>query len=140
MNTAPQPKPWIAGIHAYVPGKSAGADGRPLVKLSANENPLGCSPRVLTAIDSGLGELALYPDGNGFVLKAALAEAKYEGLPDGFRVTASIGVAHYEREESITALIERGRTGRGKHIDVSMLEAVLATMGWAVSTSNPAAP
>ena len=31
---APTMKPWIAGIHAYVPGKSTGADGRKLVKLS----------------------------------------------------------------------------------------------------------
>jgi histidinol-phosphate aminotransferase len=49
MTTGPIPKPWIAGIHAYVPGKSAGADGRALVKLSANENPLGCSPKALAA-------------------------------------------------------------------------------------------
>jgi diguanylate cyclase (GGDEF)-like protein len=40
-------------------------------------------------------------------IRTALAEAKYEGLPDGFRVTASIGVAYYEPEESITALLER---------------------------------
>ena len=26
----PEPKPWIAAIHAYVPGKSRAADGRPL--------------------------------------------------------------------------------------------------------------
>src|SRR3546814_19876256 len=25
------PKPWISGIAPYVPGKSAGADGRPLI-------------------------------------------------------------------------------------------------------------
>ena len=39
----PAPKDWILGIHAYVPGKAATDDGRPLVKLSANENPLGTS-------------------------------------------------------------------------------------------------
>ena len=49
MQQAPEPKPWIGEIHAYVPGKSAGADGRPLVKLSANENPLGTSPAALAA-------------------------------------------------------------------------------------------
>ena len=27
---APAPKPWISEIHAYVPGKSAGKDGRPV--------------------------------------------------------------------------------------------------------------
>ena len=49
MSKAPAPKPWIDAIHAYVPGKSAGADGRPLIKLSANENPLGTSERALEA-------------------------------------------------------------------------------------------
>ena len=31
------------------------------------------------------------------------------------------------------ALVRRARTGAGEHIDVSMLEATLAAMGWAVS-------
>ena len=39
----PEGKPWIMGIHAYVPGKAVSADGKQLVKLSANENPLGTS-------------------------------------------------------------------------------------------------
>lgn len=43
-------KPWIEGIHAYVPGKSTRADGRRLVKLSANENPLGCSASASAAL------------------------------------------------------------------------------------------
>ena len=46
----PHMKPWIEGIHAYVPGKSRGEDGRKLIKLSANENPMGCSPAVLAAL------------------------------------------------------------------------------------------
>ncbi|MES2918923.1 MAG: histidinol-phosphate transaminase [Pseudomonadota bacterium] len=45
-----------------------------IIKLASNENPLGCSPRVLEAVEAGLSELALYPDGNGFVLKQALAD------------------------------------------------------------------
>ena len=49
MANTPQPKPWISEIHAYVPGKSAGADGKPLIKLSANENPLGTSAAALAA-------------------------------------------------------------------------------------------
>ena len=69
----PQPKPWIAAIHAYVPGKSAGADGKPLVKLSANENPLGCSPAALTA-RSGAVVPALYPDPDSTDLRRALGE------------------------------------------------------------------
>ena len=71
MTVGPIPKPWIAGIHAYVPGKSAAADGRPLVKLSANENPLGCSPRALAARVEAVHP-ALYPDGDSTALREAL--------------------------------------------------------------------
>ncbi|MDE2303135.1 MAG: histidinol-phosphate transaminase [Sphingomonadales bacterium] len=68
---SPQPKPWIAAIDAYVPGKSAGADGRPLIKLSANENPLGCSP-VAAAARATAGPPALYPDPDSTALREAL--------------------------------------------------------------------
>ena len=73
MSTAPTPKPWIAAIHAYVPGKYAGADGRPLVKLSANENPLGTSKLALAARDLAVRP-ALYPDPDSTALRAALGE------------------------------------------------------------------
>ncbi|WP_066558561.1 histidinol-phosphate transaminase [Croceicoccus bisphenolivorans] len=69
----PAPKPWIEGIHAYVPGKSATADGRPLVKLSANENPLGTSPMALAARDAA-NRPATYPDPDSKELRAALGE------------------------------------------------------------------
>lgn len=68
---APAPKPWIAAIHAYVPGKSAGDDGRPLIKLSANENPLGTSPAALAA-RAGAVEPSLYPDPDSVALRTAL--------------------------------------------------------------------
>ena len=71
MADAPQMKPWIEGIHAYVPGKSTGADGRPLVKLSANENPLGTSPAALAA-RAATGSPALYPDPDATALRAAI--------------------------------------------------------------------
>ena len=71
MSSAPSPKPWIAGIHAYVPGKSAGEDGRISVKLSANENPLGCSPLALAARNSAVHP-ALYPDGDSIALRDAV--------------------------------------------------------------------
>lgn len=71
MVQCPTPKPWIADIHAYVAGKSAGADGRPLIKLSANENPWGCSPAVL-ATREHLAHPALYPDPDSHALRRAL--------------------------------------------------------------------
>lgn len=70
---APRPKPWIEAIHAYVPGKSAGADGKPLIKLSANENPLGTSPLALAARERAVAP-ALYPDPDSKALRAALGE------------------------------------------------------------------
>jgi histidinol-phosphate aminotransferase len=73
MASYPVPKPWISGIHAYVAGKSAGADGRPLIKLSANENPWGCSPAVLAAREH-IVHPALYPDPDSHALRRALGE------------------------------------------------------------------
>lgn len=71
--------PGVQKLSPYQPGKPIEELERELgisdiIKLASNENPLGCSPRVLTAIESGLSELALYPDGNGFVLKKALSD------------------------------------------------------------------
>ena len=73
MADRPTLKPWIDAIHAYVPGASRAADGRPLVKLSANENPLGCSPHVLEAL-AGERHPALYPDPDSAALREAIGE------------------------------------------------------------------
>lgn len=70
-DSGPQMKPWIEAIHAYVPGKSATADGRPLVKLSANENPLGTSPGALAA-RAAAGDPAAYPDPDSGKLREAI--------------------------------------------------------------------
>ncbi len=68
----PQPKPWIAQIHAYVPGKSKSASGKPLIKLSANENPLGSSPAALAALAEG-HIAADYPDPDARALREKIA-------------------------------------------------------------------
>ena len=44
-----------------------------LVRLSANENPLGPSPRVVEAIRREATRVHLYPDGGSFALRDALA-------------------------------------------------------------------
>lgn len=69
----PEPKPWIAAIHAYVPGKSKSASGRPLVKLSANENPLGASPAALAALAASRNP-ADYPDPDARALREKIAD------------------------------------------------------------------
>jgi histidinol-phosphate aminotransferase len=63
----------------YVPGKPIEELERELgigniIKMASNENPLGPSAKVLSAIQNELPKLTLYPDGNGFNLKQALAQ------------------------------------------------------------------
>ncbi len=72
---------WVRGIAPYLPGKPISELARELglaeadiVKLASNENPLGPSPRALAAAQDALHDMALYPDGAGFALKAKLAE------------------------------------------------------------------
>ena len=71
----------VQALRPYAPGKPLTELEREYgivdaVKLASNENPLGPSPRVLEALRAGFAELARYPDGNGFELKAALAEKR----------------------------------------------------------------
>lgn len=70
----------IRAIAPYQPGKPISELARELglheadiIKLASNENPLGPSPRALAAAEAALGDIALYPDGAGFALKAALS-------------------------------------------------------------------
>jgi histidinol-phosphate aminotransferase len=78
--------PGVQQLVPYVPGKPIEELERELgltriIKLASNENPLGPGKKALAAIQATLPQLALYPDGNGFNLKQALAR-KY-GLDIG---------------------------------------------------------
>jgi histidinol-phosphate aminotransferase len=75
--TAPQPKPWIMAIAPYVPGRSSTDDGRKVIKLSSNENPLGTSKEAIAAFTEHKRDLERYPDASAANLREALA-AKYD--------------------------------------------------------------
>jgi histidinol-phosphate aminotransferase len=71
---------YVRSIAPYQPGKPVSEVARELglkeeniIKLASNENPLGIGPRTRAAIDAALGDIARYPDGNGFELKHALS-------------------------------------------------------------------
>ncbi len=73
--------PHVRAIAPYQPGKPISELARELglaeadiVKLASNENPLGPSPLALAAAQDALHDMALYPDGAGFALKAKLSE------------------------------------------------------------------
>jgi histidinol-phosphate aminotransferase len=69
----PQPKPGILDITPYKPGKATAEGVENPVKLSGNENILGCSPMAREAYVAAAGQLNLYPDGRGGPLRAAIA-------------------------------------------------------------------
>lgn len=71
--------PYVQELVPYVPGKPIEELERELglteiIKLASNENPLGPSKKALAAMQAAMPQLGLYPDGNGFTLKQALAQ------------------------------------------------------------------
>jgi histidinol-phosphate aminotransferase len=71
---------YVRSIAPYQPGKPVselaremGLEESGIVKLASNENPLGIGPRTRAAIERALGDIARYPDGNGYELKLALS-------------------------------------------------------------------
>ena len=70
----PTPVDGVMDIHAYVPGKSAAPAGVKLYKLSANETPLGPSPRAKAAFSELAEHLEDYPDGSASDLREAIAK------------------------------------------------------------------
>ncbi|MFU7529678.1 histidinol-phosphate transaminase [Qipengyuania sp. ASV99] len=107
MTHAPVPKPYILGIHAYAPGKSAASDGRALIKLSANENPLGTSAAALAALESARGEAASYPDPDAKALRTGIAEL--HGL-DPARIVCGTG------SDELLNLAAQGFAGTGDEV------------------------
>jgi len=71
--SAPQPKPGILEISPYVAGKAKAQGFASPLKLSANENPLGCSPAARAAYEAAAGALNLYPDPRATPLREAVA-------------------------------------------------------------------
>ena len=71
--------PAVRTLAPYVPGKPISELEREYgirdsIKLASNENPLGPGPRARAAMAAAVSEIGLYPDGNGFELKQALAQ------------------------------------------------------------------
>ncbi|HFC91420.1 MAG TPA: histidinol-phosphate transaminase [Leucothrix mucor] len=69
----------VQGLNPYQPGKPITELERELgisniLKLASNENPMGASKAVLEALKGDDLEVEVYPDGNGFMLKQAIAK------------------------------------------------------------------
>ena len=75
----------ILDLKAYQPGRSTEAVKKEfgldnITKLASNENPYGYSLKVLEFLQEKPSEFAIYPDGNGSVLKEALSQ--FYNLPE----------------------------------------------------------
>lgn len=70
---APRPKAGVLDIAPYVAGKAKAAGHAHPLKLSANENVLGCSPAATRAYIEAAARLNMYPDGRSEGLRAAVA-------------------------------------------------------------------
>ena len=68
-----QLQPYQAGKPIDELAREIGFDVDDIVKLASNENPLGLSESVKSALTGMLPDLTRYPDANGFYLKEALA-------------------------------------------------------------------
>tara|TARA_R110002049_G_scaffold9975_14_gene49727 strand:+ start:413 stop:1552 length:1140 start_codon:yes stop_codon:yes gene_type:complete len=103
----------IRAISPYQPGKpiselarEMALAERDIVKLASNENPLGMSPAARDAASTALAEVARYPDGNGFALKAALSSRLGVGVE---RIVLGNG-SNDVLELAARALLAPGRT------------------------------
>lgn len=99
------PKNYIAEISAYVPGKAGG--DRPMVKMSANENPLGCSPLASEAAAKECENFARYPNPASHKLRSALA-AQY-GLEEDLIICGT-------GSDELLNLAAQGYAGQGDEI------------------------
>ncbi len=79
--TGPKPKPWIAAITPYSPGRSKAAGMTSPVKLSSNENPLGTSKAAQEALAGAKAGLSRYPDPASTALREAIG-ARHRLDPD----------------------------------------------------------
>lgn len=73
-----QPQRGLANIRPYVPGKPIEEVQREygltdIIKLASNENPLGPSSRAMRALAEEVPRIHLYPDGDSYDLRHALA-------------------------------------------------------------------
>jgi histidinol-phosphate aminotransferase len=112
----PVPQQSILGIAPYVQGRSNAAPGVTPIKLSANESPLGASPKAIAAYQSIADKLEVYPEGSSKKLRAALGEI--HGL-DPERIVCGAG------SDEVLHLLAQAYLGDGD-------EAVMSQYGFSI--------
>ena len=102
-----RPRPGILEIEPYVGGKAEVAGIARAIKLSANESPLGPSPKAIEALRAAAPEAHRYPDGGASILRRAIG-ARF-GL-DPERIVCGAG------SDELIQLLMRAYAGPGDEV------------------------
>jgi histidinol-phosphate aminotransferase len=102
-----RPRPGILEIEPYVGGNAEAAGGAPAIKLSANESPLGPSPKAIAAVQAAAPEAHRYPDGGAARLRRAIGD-RYDLDPE--RIVCGAG------SDELIQLLMRAYAGPGDEI------------------------
>jgi histidinol-phosphate aminotransferase len=102
-----RPQPGILDIALYVGGESTLPGHAEVLKLSSNENPLGCSPAALAAYRAAGESLHRYPSSDQAALRGAIAEI--HGL-DAARILCGNG------SDEIIAFLTQAYAGPGREV------------------------
>lgn len=129
-----EPQPGIMDIALYVSGESR-LDGREdVLKLSSNENPLGCSPAAQAAFGAAASELHRYPSTDHLALRRAIGEVA--GL-DPDRIICGVG------SDEVLQFVTHAYAGQGDEIITTehgfSMYPILARMVGAVPVTVPEA-
>ncbi|MQQ09471.1 histidinol-phosphate transaminase [Epibacterium sp. SM1979] len=101
------PQPGIMDIALYQAGKSHVAGQARVLKLSANENPFGPSPKAIAAAQAAAPDLHRYPSTDHASLRAAIAEV--HGL-DPDRLICGVG------SDEVLQFLTQSYTGPGDEV------------------------
>lgn len=102
-----RPRPGILEIQPYVGGKAEVAGVARAIKLSANESPLGPSPKAIAAFEAAAPHLHRYPDGDARALRQAIG-ARFD--LDPARVVCGAG------SDELIQLLMRAYAGPGDEV------------------------
>ena len=103
-------------------------------------------PRLIVCDISGYGEDGPYRDKKAYdlLIQGEAGMLSITGTPEEPSKTgisiADIAAGMYGHSAILAALIQRGRTGEGSHIDVSMLESLAEWMGYPMYYAFDGAP
>jgi histidinol-phosphate aminotransferase len=102
-----RPRPGILEIEPYVGGKAEAAGGGAAIKLSANESPLGPSPKAVAALQAAAPEAHRYPDGGAARLRRTIGD-RFDLDPD--RIVCGAG------SDELIQLLMRAYAGPGDEV------------------------